>query len=140
MEIFQPRFRQSRPIAARCAESRKTMSKQPKLTKAQFRMDRRQLLSGLASSGLILSGVHHAFGQTRVPVTGGEVAPLPIAIPNFVAGSPADGEVGVGVAQVITNNLNRSRSFAQINQPPHLEKILKIHAVPQYANRKNTNV
>src|SRR5258708_21572959 len=64
------------------------MSKQPKLTKAQFRMDRRQLLSGLTSSGLILSGVHHAFGQTRVPVTGGEVAPLPIAIPNFVAGKP----------------------------------------------------
>ena len=46
------------------------MSKQHEPTKAPFRMDRRQLLSGLASSGLILSGAHQAFGQTRVPVTG----------------------------------------------------------------------
>src|SRR5260370_34891380 len=115
------------------------MSKQPKLTKAPFRMDRRQLLSGLASSGLILSGVHHAFGQTRVPVTGGEVAPLPIAIPNFVAGSPADGEVGVGVAQVSTNSLKRSGLFAPIDKAAYIEKIVNIDAAPQFANWKTIN-
>ena len=115
------------------------MSKQPKLTNTPFRMDRRQLLSGLASSGLILGGVHQAFGQTRVPVTGGEAAPLPIAIPNFVAGSPADGEVGVGVAQVITNNLKRSGLFAPIDQAAYIEKISNIDAAPQFANWKTIN-
>src|SRR6266567_3223213 len=115
------------------------MSKQHEPTKAPFRMDRRQLLSGLASSGLILSGAHHAFGQTRVPVIGGEAAPLPIAIPNFVAGSPADGEVGVGVAQVITNNLKRSGLFAPIDQAAFIEKIVNIDAAPQFQSWKTIN-
>ncbi|HEX7562477.1 MAG TPA: Tol-Pal system protein TolB, partial [Bradyrhizobium sp.] len=84
------------------------MSHQYKPANAPFRIGRRQLLSGLASSGLMLSGAHRAFGQVRVPVIGGEAAPLPIAIPNFVAGTPSDGEVGTGVTQVITNNLKRS--------------------------------
>jgi len=101
------------------------MSEQHRPTNAPFRMGRRQLLSGLASSGLILSGVHHAFGQVRVPVVG-EAAPLPIAIPNFVAGTPSDGEVGLGVAQVITNNLKRSGLFAPIDQAAFIEKIANI--------------
>jgi TolB protein len=115
------------------------MLKQPKLTKAMFRVDRRQLLSGLASSGLILSGVHRAFGQARVPVIGGEAAPLPIAIPNFAAGTPADGEVGVGVAQVITNNLRRSGLFAPIDQAAYIEKTINIDAAPQFQNWKTIN-
>src|SRR5450432_1291618 len=115
------------------------MSKQHKPINAPFRMGRRQLLSGLASSGLILSGVPQAFGQTRVPVTGGEAAPLPIAIPDFVAGSPADGEVGAGVAQVITNNLRRSGLFAPIDPAAFIEKVVNIDAAPQFQNWKTIN-
>src|SRR6476646_4888442 len=91
------------------------MSRKYELTDAPFRMNRRQVLSGLASSGLILGSAPRALAQTRVPVTGGEFTPLPIAIPNFVAGTPADAEVGVGVSQVITNNLKRSGLFAPID-------------------------
>jgi len=112
------------------------MSKQPTPINAPFRMGRRQLLSGLASSGLMLSGAHRAFGQTRVPVTGGEAAPLPIAIPTFVAGTPADSEVGVGVAQVITNNLKRSGLFAPIDPAAFIEKIGNIDQAPQFQNWK----
>jgi TolB protein len=115
------------------------MSEQHKPTNAPFRMGRRQLLSGLASSGLILSGVHHAFGQVRVPVIGGEAAPLPIAIPNFVAGTPADAEVGVGVTQVITNNLKRSGLFAPIDQAAYIERVINIDAAPQFQNWKTIN-
>ena len=91
------------------------MSREHKPTDATFRMDRRQILSGLASTGLLLGGTRNSFGQARVPVTGGDVAPLPIAIPNFVAGTPGDAEVGAGVSQVITNNLKRSGLFAPID-------------------------
>src|SRR5471030_1160929 len=112
------------------------MSDQHKPTKAPFRIGRRQLLSGLASSGLILSGVHEAFGQARVTVTGGDVAPLPIAIPNFVAGTPADAEVGVGVAQVITNNLKRSGLFAPIDPAAYIEKITNTDVAPQFQSWK----
>jgi len=44
-----------------------------------------------------------AFGQARVQITEGNVAPLPIAIPNFVAGTPADNEVGNGVEALQAN-------------------------------------
>jgi TolB protein len=115
------------------------MSKQYDPTNAPFRMRRRQFLSGLASSGLILSGVDRALGQVRVPVSGGEAAPLPIAIPDFVAGSPADAEVGVGVAQVITNNLKRSGLFAPIDPAAFIEKISNIDAAPQFQNWKTIN-
>src|ERR1035437_503119 len=82
-----------------------------------LRLSRRQVISGMASLGVLTGGtVRSAFGQKRVIVPEGDFAPLPIAIPNFVAGSPADGEVGVGVAQVITNNLKRSGLFAPIDQ------------------------
>src|SRR5580692_1258698 len=115
------------------------MSDQHEPTKAPFRMGRRQLLSGLASSGLILSGVHQAFGQAHVTVTGGDVAPVPIAIPNFVAGTPGDAEVGAGVAQVITNNLKRSGLFAPIDPAAFIEKITNTDAAPQFQSWKAIN-
>src|SRR5881396_2322026 len=115
------------------------MSREPELTNAPFRIGRRQVLSGLASSGLILSGTRRGFAQVRVPVTGGEVAPLPIAIPNFVAGTPADGEVGAGVAQVITNNLKRSGLFAPIDPAAFIERITDSDRPPQFANWKTIN-
>ena len=39
-----------------------------------------------------------------------------------MAGTPADGEVGVGVTQVITNNLKRSGLFAPIDQAAYIEQ------------------
>src|SRR5436309_15029961 len=114
------------------------MSKQHKPTNAPFRMGRRQFLSGLASGGLILAGARHAFGQVRVPVVG-EAAPLPIALPNFAAGTPADAEVGTGVTQVITNNLKRSGLFAPIDPAAYIEKVINIDTAPQFQNWKTIN-
>jgi len=99
-----------------------------------FRLSRRQLLSGMASLGVMTGGP--AFGQKRLIIPEGDFAPLPIAIPNFVAGTPSDGEVGVGVTQVITNNLKRSGLFAPIDQAAYIEKVVNIDAAPQFANWK----
>jgi TolB protein len=115
------------------------MPEEYKPINAPYRMNRRQLVAGLAASGLILGRTRDAFGQAHVTVTGGEVAPLPIAIPNFVAGTPADGEVGVGVAQVITNNLKRSGLFAPIDPAAFIEKVTNIDTPPQFANWKTVN-
>ena len=67
-----------------------------------YRPSRRQVIAGMASAGL-LTGSRSALAQApkRVQIPDGEFSPLPIAIPNFVAGTPADAEVGVGVSQVI---------------------------------------
>src|SRR5450755_3942355 len=102
-------------------------------------LDRRKLLIGGAglTAGLMLPSA--ASAQTKLQVTEGNVAPLPIAIPNFVAGSPADGEVGVNVAQVITNNLQRSGLFAPIDPAAFIEKITNIDAAPQFQSWKTIN-
>src|SRR3954467_366520 len=112
------------------------MSRKHETTGARSHISRRQILSGLASSGLILTGAHRAFGQASPRISGGEVAPLPIAIPNFVAGTPADGEVGTGVAQVITNNLKRSGLFAPIDPAAFIERITNSDAPPTFQSWK----
>jgi TolB protein len=102
-------------------------------------LNRRDVLIGGAgvTAGLMLPSL--AGAQTKLVIPEGNFAPLPIAIPNFVAGSPADGEVGVGVAQVITNNLQRSGLFAPIDQAAFIEKIVNIDAPPQFQSWKTIN-
>src|ERR1700719_2615480 len=106
---------------------------------ASLPLNRRGLLIGGAgaAASLLLSSL--AGAQTKLQVTEGNVAPLPIAIPNFVAGSPADGEVGVGVTQVITNTLKPSGRFAPIDQAAYIEKVVNIDAPPQFQNWKTVN-
>lgn len=104
-----------------------------------FSLSRRDVLIGSAGgvAGLLLPSV--ASAQTKLVIPEGNVAPLPIAVTNFVAGSPADGEVGVGVAQVITNNLKRSGLFAPIDQAAFIEKIVNVDAAPQFQSWKTIN-
>jgi TolB protein len=105
-----------------------------------LRPSRRQVISGMASLGVLTGAtVRSAFAQKRIIVPEGDFAPLPIAIPNFVAGTPADGEVGAGVAQVITNNLKRCGLFAPIDPAAFIEKIVNIDAAPQFQNWKTIN-
>jgi TolB protein len=112
------------------------------LREMTFRPSRRQIISGMASLGVLASGGTGsalAQGPKIVPIPGGEFQPMPIAIPNFVAGTPSDGDVGAGVTQVITANLKRSGMFAPIDQAAFIEKISNIDTAPQFANWKTIN-
>jgi TolB protein len=62
----------------------------------------------------------------------GNVAPMPIAIPDFVAGTPSDGEPARGVAQIITANLRRSGLFAPIDPAAFIEKVTNTDVQPRY--------
>ena len=120
------------------------MTNKDGLREMLFRPSRRQIISGMASLGALTAApVCNAFGQEgapkRVPIPGGEFAPLPIAIPNFVAGTPGDSEVGVSVAQVITNNLKRCGLFAPIDLTAFIERINDIDKAPQFQNWKTIN-
>jgi TolB protein len=102
-------------------------------------IDRRQLLIGGAgaTAGLLLPSLARA--QSRLSVTEGNVAPMPIAITNFVPGGPSDADVGSGVTQVITNNLKRSGLFAPIDQAAFIERISNPDNAPQFQNWKSIN-
>src|SRR3954471_20162585 len=116
------------------------MTDQDKLRDMLLLPNRRQIISGMAALGAATAlPLHGAYAQKRITITEGDFAPLPIAIPNFVAGTPADGEVGVGVTQVITNNLKRSGLFAPIDQAAYIDKMVDFDRAPNFQNWKTIN-
>src|SRR5579884_2823348 len=98
---------------------------------------RRRFMMATGST-LAVMGAQSAFAQ-RLRLDPNSFQPIPIAIPNFVPGSPADGQVGADVAGVITNNLKRSGLFAPIDQAAFIEKITNIDVAPQFQNWKSIN-
>jgi TolB protein len=75
----------------------------------------------------------------RIGVERGNVAPTPIAIPDFIGGSPADAEIARTVTQVITNNLGRSGLFAPIDPAAFIERITNFDAVPRFPDWRAIN-
>ena len=92
-----------------------------------------------AGSALVATLPRPSFAQVRIDVTQGNVAPVPIAIPDFVGGTPGDTEVARGMTQVITNNLQRSGLFAPIDPAAYIEKIANIDAVPRFPDWRAIN-
>jgi TolB protein len=116
------------------------MTDQDRFREMLLRPSRRQIVSGMAALGAVAAvAPRNALAQKRITITEGDFAPLPIAIPNFVAGTPADGEVGVGVTQVIANNLKRSGLFAPIDQAAYIEKAINVDIAPNFQNWKTVN-
>ena len=99
---------------------------------------RRALALGAASAGALLTGVP-ALAQTRLNVTEGNVAPVPIAIPEFVGGTAGDADAARGITGVITNNLRRSGLFAPIDPAAYIEKIVNFDALPRFPDWKTIN-
>ena len=106
-----------------------------------FRPSRRQIISGMASRGLLMGGrIGSAFAQKRIVDSRGRIHAAADRDPEFRARARlADGEVGAGVPQVITNNLKRSGLFAPIDQAAYIERITNIDAAPQFQNWKTIN-
>jgi TolB protein len=100
------------------------------------RRDALKLAGGLAA---LTAAGSAARAQTRVPITGGEIKPIDIAIPNFVPGTPQDGEVAAGVTQVITNNLKRSGLFNPIDPAAYVEQITSLDVAPQFNSWRQIN-
>ena len=87
---------------------------------SSFLLSRRRLLtfSGSAAAAAFIDGrVTPAEAVLKLDITQGTVQPIPIAIPDFVAGGgPGEGGPGREINQVITNNLRRSGLFQPLDQ------------------------
>jgi TolB protein len=107
------------------------MIKLPSLSRRRF-----MIATGSAVAAL---GASSAWGQGRLKIDPDNFQPLPIAIPNFVPGTPADGQAGADIAGVITNNLRRSGLFAPIDPAAFIEHITNIDVAPQFPSWKQIN-
>jgi len=102
-------------------------------------LTRRSVLAvGALAAGLTLSG-RRAAAVLQLDVTPGNFQPMPIAIPDFLGGTPADNETAVGVSQIITANLKRSGLFAPIDPAAFLEKIASVDVVPRFPDWRTIN-
>lgn len=101
-------------------------------------IDRRALLAG-ASAGLLAGALRPARAVVRLDVTQGNVQPMPIALPDFLGGAPAEGETARNVTGIISANLARSGLFAPINPAAFIEKITNSDAVPKFPDWRAIN-
>src|SRR5271165_1288281 len=69
---------------------------------------RNALILGASGLGAAALWSHPARAVLRVDVNEGNVQPVPIAVTDFIAGSPGDADTARGVSQIITGNLRRS--------------------------------
>ena len=104
-----------------------------------FNMNRRNLLAGAGAGTLAALLPRKASAVLRLEINQGNVQPMPIALPDFVAGSPSETDVARNVTAVITNNLQRSGLFAPINPQAFTQKITDSDAVPRFPDWRVIN-
>jgi TolB protein len=110
------------------------------VVRVPFPLTRRMLLAGASAAGAAaLLRPHRADAQVRIDVTQGTPQPMPIALPDFVGGTPGDAEVARNATQVISANLKRSGLFAPIDQAAYIERINDIDTVPRFADWRPIN-
>ncbi len=92
----------------------------------------RRVAAFLVLAALAL-GVAPASAMVEIDITRGNVAPLPIAIPNF-AGSGQETQVGVDLAGVITADLKRSGIFAPLDPTTFTQQTVGPDQVPHFSD------
>ncbi len=101
-----------------------------------LRLTRRAALASLPigaatlAAGLLASGP--AAALVSLDVTQGNVAPLPIAIPNFIGGSEADAQLAADISGVVAADLKRSGLFQPLDPASFIEKITRADQVPRF--------
>ena len=102
-------------------------------------VDRRRLLLGAGAGAIATMIVRPAGAVVRLDVTQGNVQPMPIALPDFLAGTATETDTARNVTAIITNNLQRSGLFAPINPQAFTDKITNSDAVPRFADWRVIN-
>ena len=110
------------------------------LTRAsRLLLNRRTLIAGAAAGVAFGLRPRRADAVVSIDVTQGNIQPIPIALPDFVGGSPNDADTARNITQVITANLKRSGLFAPIDQAAYLERVSNIDALPRFPDWRAIN-
>jgi len=102
-------------------------------------LSRRRLLLGAGAGAVAALSSRPAAAVVSVDINQGNVRPMPIALPDFVAGTATELDVAHNVTGIISNNLQRSGLFAPINPQAFVEKISNSDAVPRFQDWRVIN-
>ncbi|KAA0701277.1 Tol-Pal system protein TolB [Neorhizobium sp. P12A] len=89
----------------------------------------------LVLTGLMAAYVSPAYAVVEININKGNVAPLPIAVTDFLS----NGDIGAKVSQVIAADLKRSGLFAPVDKAAFIDKISNFDAAPQFQNWRTIN-
>lgn len=85
----------------------------------------------IAFVGLIST---NANAQLKVDITRGISEPMPLAVPDLLAGDASSQSLGADIAQVVSADLERSGLFRPIDPSAFIERISSESATPAFAN------
>ena len=80
-----------------------------------------------------------AQAQLRVDITRGTVQPLPIAIPEFFGKTPQEIETGRNMANLISDDLERSGLFKPIDRRAFIQKVSALRVQPRFGDWRQIN-
>src|SRR5271154_4676120 len=80
-----------------------------------------------------------ALAALQVDVTQGNQQPLPIAVPDFLAGDPSQAQTGANIASVVRADLERSGLFKPIDPKAYVEHVTNINVAPNFSNWRVIN-
>jgi TolB protein len=89
-------------------------------------------------SWALLAATGSGRALVQLQITGGNIQPLPIAIPDFLAGGP-DAQLGSQIAGVITDDLKRSGLFLPIDPASFVDRPASTATVPKFADWRGLN-
>src|SRR5262245_34647100 len=70
----------------------------------------------------------------QLDITGGQVEPMPIALPQFLAAMPEAQQTGADITQVISNNLENSGLFRPLPPQSFIEQIADFSREPRFGD------
>jgi len=96
------------------------------------------MLHGLAAvaavSGLAAPVVRPVLAALEIDITRGQVAAMPIALPNFIGTTPDEAKLGADIVGVIGNDLQRSGLFRPLPQNSYIEQIKDFSQLPRFGD------
>jgi TolB protein len=95
-------------------------------------------LTGLIAAACFVAMSFGAVAEPVIDITGGQVKPMPIAIPEFFGNGP-DAQVGNDVARVVSDDLERSGLFAPIDHKAFIQDTASLQNGPRFQDWKLIN-
>ncbi len=99
----------------------------------------RELLTGLLAGLALLGAAAPASAQVEIDITRGRTDPLPVAVPDYLAGSAEVSEVAGQITEVIEADLERSGLFAPIDERAFIQQLDSINVKPRFADWRAIN-